>query len=86
MFFKGSRYLANSQPNKGRIQPRDIHTSEGLLEHCIQQGERIDLLAYEYYDDARLWWKILDANPHINDAAGFSMDAFVGELIVIPGE
>lgn len=86
MFFKGSRYLVNSLPTKNRIEARSVNTLEGLLEHTVQLGERIDLLAYEYYDDSRLWWRILDANPHISYGAGFSMDEFVGEVIVIPAQ
>lgn len=33
------------------------------LEHRLVQGETLDLLAWRYYGDARLWWRIADANP-----------------------
>jgi phage tail protein X len=31
--------------------------------HTVQQGERLDLLAFKYYGDASRWWQIADANP-----------------------
>jgi len=33
--------------------------------HQIAAGERIDTLAYQYYTDAKLWWRIADSNPEI---------------------
>ena len=27
-------------------------------------GERLDLLAYQYYQDSDLWWVIIKANPN----------------------
>jgi phage tail protein X len=27
------------------------------------EGDRLDLIAYNYYNDSQLWWVILDANP-----------------------
>jgi hypothetical protein len=31
--------------------------------HIVRQNDRLDNLAYEYFQDSRAWWKIADANP-----------------------
>ena len=36
-------------------------------EHTYNYGDRLDLLAYEYYRRPDLWWFILDHNPEISD-------------------
>lgn len=36
-------------------------------EHTYKQGERIDNIAFDYYQDPSLWWIILDVNPEITD-------------------
>jgi phage tail protein X len=33
--------------------------------HQLAQGERVDNLAYQYYGDPTVWWRIADANPGI---------------------
>jgi nucleoid-associated protein YgaU len=63
---------------------RQVNTAEGVLEHTIQAGERLDLLALHYYNDDRKWWRILDANPYLIDAGEVVLDAYEGETIVIP--
>jgi phage tail protein X len=35
--------------------------------HQIREGDRIDLLAAQYYGDVTLWWRICDANPEVID-------------------
>jgi phage tail protein X len=35
------------------------------VNHTVALGERIDSIAYQYYTDATLWWRIADANPEI---------------------
>jgi len=30
------------------------------------QGDRFDILAYQYYKDTSLWWIIASANPGVN--------------------
>lgn len=39
-----------------------IDTSDSI-KHTWIEGDRLDLLASRYYEDPRLWWFILDANP-----------------------
>lgn len=31
--------------------------------HTIEEGDRLDHLAYKYYKQPRKWWRICDANP-----------------------
>jgi phage tail protein X len=35
--------------------------------HRVIEGERIDTIAYDYYQNGTLWWKIADANPEVFD-------------------
>jgi hypothetical protein len=35
------------------------------VNHQVAVGERIDTIAYTYYTDATLWWRIADANPEV---------------------
>lgn len=30
--------------------------------HRVEEGDRLDLIASSQFDDARLWWRIADAN------------------------
>ncbi|MDH3404186.1 MAG: LysM peptidoglycan-binding domain-containing protein [Acidobacteriota bacterium] len=71
MITKDSRY-ASAQLFKGEsgadpdfpgIRPRVIGKATGVVEHTVKQGDRLDLLARNYYNDDRLWWRIVDANP-----------------------
>lgn len=47
------------------IRSRPIGPAEGVIEHALRAGDRLDLLAQHYYNDDRLWWRILDANPQL---------------------
>ncbi|HEX5687850.1 MAG TPA: hypothetical protein VFY73_27865 [Ideonella sp.] len=73
MFLKDSRYLPahrfeplpdGSMPFKG-VRPRWIGPATGVLEHGLQPGERLDWLATHYFNDSRLWWRIVDANSDL---------------------
>ncbi len=94
-FKKGSRYEAvahfvpvdpaiDPSPPFAGIRARRIDAAPGVLEHTVQAGERLDLLALDYYNDAQKWWRILDANPHILNAGDLTLDRFEGSTIVIP--
>lgn len=54
--------------------------SFGYANHQVAVGERIDTIAYQYYTDATMWWKIADANPEIM----VWDDIPVGTIIRIP--
>ncbi|MGD8834319.1 MAG: hypothetical protein PVJ19_05240 [Desulfobacteraceae bacterium] len=66
------------------IRPRTISTPDGVIEHVVVQGERLDLLSLYYYNDTHMWWRILDANPEILFGGELSMDRYVGAVILIP--
>ena len=44
-------------------RPRVLGPAEGVIEHPVQAGDRLDHLARHYYNNDRLWWRIVDANP-----------------------
>lgn len=48
--------------------------------HQVNGADRIDLLADQYYSDARLWWMIADANPEVLEWSTLT----VGQTIRIP--
>ena len=70
MFFKGSRYRKLEDElttdARGRTLPsksiRLLPAVEGQFQHVVAAGERLDLLAYKYYQQPRKWWRICDAN------------------------
>ncbi|MEK6210032.1 MAG: hypothetical protein AABM64_06620 [Pseudomonadota bacterium] len=73
MITKSSRYEkavqfrtepTDPRPFRG-IRPRAIGPARGVLEHSLREGERHDWLAAHYYNEQRLWWRILDANPDV---------------------
>lgn len=66
------------------FRARELITAEGMLEHVVKEGDRLDLLALHYYNDTRLWWRIIDANPEIVFAGKINMNEITGEIILIP--
>ena len=66
------------------IRPRSIGPATGVIEHVIKTGERLDLLAGNYYNDDRLWWRIVDANPEFLFAGDLVLDRMEGQVILIP--
>ena len=40
-----------------------IKEEEGDIYFITQPGDRLDLLAYEFYNDVSLWWVLATANP-----------------------
>lgn len=54
--------------------------------HIVRAGDRLDLLAYKYYNNSignshKLWWAIADANNIHNP---FDLSSYVGTEILIP--
>ncbi len=87
----GSRYAATKafapRPDRAQpwgVRPREIVTPDGAVEHVLMPGDRLDLLARQYYGDDQMWWHILDANPDLMCAADLLNDALVGRRISIP--
>jgi hypothetical protein len=40
-----------------------IPEEEGDTYFITERGDRLDLLAYEFYQDVSLWWILAAANP-----------------------
>lgn len=88
MFLRGSRYQ-NARRFEGEVdfqgvRARDIGDATGVLEYTVKSGDRLDLLAQSYFNDARQWWRILDANPDLLRASMFNLGDLEGEIILIP--
>ncbi len=92
MINKGSRYETSRFFSKQDssalsfegVRPRQIDYAEGVLEHVVIEGDRLDLLALYYYNDVRRWWRILDANPDILCGTDLTLNKRVGSVILIP--
>ena len=71
MFAKNSRYykLENSAELDGRGQVfeakklRLLPDTPGQFQHIVEGSDRLDTLAYKYYQDSPQWWRLCDANP-----------------------
>jgi hypothetical protein len=74
MFFKNSRYrkqpFAVTIDAKGRrlksVTLRAAPETSGTFLHTIEEGDRLDHLAYKYYKAPKKWWRIIDANPEFS--------------------
>jgi len=92
MILKGSRYehslsfIAEDglEPLFKGVRPRAVGLASGILEYTVTEGDRLDLLALHFYNDARRWWRILDANPNIIFGADMMLSEYIGETILIP--
>jgi hypothetical protein len=42
---------------------RPVPDVDGTYEHTLADGDRLDQLAFTYYQQPRKWWRICDANP-----------------------
>ena len=88
MFLRKSRYrdarLFDPDDDFSGVRAREIGMATGVVEHVIVAGDRLDLLARHYYNDDRLWWRILDANPDILHGVDLLLAEREGETILIP--
>ena len=77
------RYASTGEavPFKG-TRPREIRTLPGVIEHKLQPGDRLDLLALHYYNDPQRWYLILDANPDL--MYGGDLTSGDDSIILIP--
>jgi hypothetical protein len=70
MFFRGSRYEIVPEgvysDAKGRQIPykllRIISSAPAIQTHAVQPLDRLDMIAFRYYDDPEQFWRICDAN------------------------
>lgn len=65
----------------GTRPPVEIPESEDDQFHVVTQADadRIDLIAYKYYDDVQLWWIIAEANRISNP-----LNLEIGSTLRIP--
>jgi hypothetical protein len=71
MFSKNSRYrklpdfvTIDRQGREITIKNlRPLPEVTGTFLHTIEDGDRLDHLAFRYYKQPRKWWRICDANP-----------------------
>lgn len=70
-FKRHSRYFKQSAQVGRSVSGRLIQTTplriapdvSGQFEHVVEDGDRLDHIAYKYYREPRRWWRICDANP-----------------------
>ncbi len=92
MLRKGSRYentrsfvpAPDGSEVFAGVRPREIGPASGVIELGVKGGDRLDLLARHYYNDDRLWWRIVDANPQFVFAGDMVREAMEGGVILIP--
>ena len=71
MFSKLSRYRKLPEEVAVDVRGRRLRSkalrpappAEARFVHRLEEGERLDHLAYKYYHQPREWWRICDANP-----------------------
>ena len=85
--FENSRYLNTTMYNRlnsdtyvFRIRERNTFSEEGVQFYEWKGGDTLDVVAYNYYDDCRLRWAILDANPKYRT----EYDIMCGDILAIP--
>ena len=71
----GKRYFINT------VLP-DVPLSRDDVYIITQDGDRLDNLSFEFYNDTQFWWVILAANP--NKLRKDSYHIALGEQIRIP--
>jgi nucleoid-associated protein YgaU len=92
MFDRESRYrdarpFTPARPGAapfGGVRPRAVRYAAGVIEHQVRAGDRLDLLARHYYNNDRLWWLIVDANPEFLYGGDVMRDDMLGRTILIP--
>lgn len=73
MFFDGSRYGrvpdATFTDAEGRTvslkRTREPAATEEAIVYQVRVGDRLDLLAFKFYQNPRKWWLIADANLEV---------------------
>ncbi len=45
------------------LRARSIAPATPVIEHEVVVGNRLDHLALHYYNNNRLWWRLVDASP-----------------------
>ena len=92
MLVKKSRYrdartfepLSDGSEVFSGLRSRRIGPATGVIEHEVQASDRLDQLARNYYNDDRLWWRIVDANPEYTFGTDMLGEDMAGLVILIP--
>ena len=74
MFFKGSRYqevpMVEYETGDGRVirykARRIIQPTPGITTHIIDEGERLDHIAFAHFRDPERFWRLADCNGAIH--------------------
>lgn len=66
---KGKRYYAN-------VKYPDIPFNDNDFYVIVQQGDRYDTLANQYYGDYTLWWIISSANPQLKSNSIYPTEGY----------
>jgi len=66
------------------LRSRTIREATGVVEHEVQATDRLDRLARHYYNNDRLWWRIVDANPQFVFGPDLLGPDMAGRVILIP--
>jgi hypothetical protein len=90
VIYEGSRYendrVVRITDSNGLMHPAIFVRPEidaqvfNYLVYTTQQGDRLDTLAYDFYDDAEMWWEIARANPEVF----YPGDLDIGTVLRIP--
>lgn len=84
--FRDIKQLRNRNRNRYYINTilPEIPLSQDDVYIITQDGDRLDNLSYEFYNDVQFWWVILAANP--NKLRKDSYHVALGEQIRIPAD
>ena len=66
------------------LRARAVGEAVGVVEHEVLATDRLDRLARHYYNNDRLWWRIIDANPQVVFGADLLGEEMAGRVILIP--
>lgn len=77
MFFRGSRYEPVPTTTLTRADGveiaykriRFIVREAPQVAHVVEEGERLDQIAWVVYQDPESWWRIADANADLDPQA-----------------
>ncbi|MCZ2523694.1 LysM peptidoglycan-binding domain-containing protein [Streptomyces sp. HB2AG] len=66
-----------------RLLPRteEAAPAGAAVEHVVEAGDRLDVLAHRYLGDAGQWWRIADANDALDPR---ELTAEPGRRILVP--
>jgi hypothetical protein len=70
VFFKGSRYedvpTLEHLTQDGRVihykARRIIPPTAGITKHVVDEGERVDHIAFQHFRDPERFWRVADSN------------------------